>query len=160
MYILLWISTITDDRATHIDHIIKKAKQKIGCLWCVRIFLPQSSALLLYKSLVLPHFDYGDIIYCHTTQENLLCLQVMQNNACRMILRTNKYSTLELNTLLERRLFHVSLTMFKIHKEIVVAPLLINVFVSLEDTHGGQTRAVGRNDLVVISTRRDPGVRK
>ncbi len=61
------------------------------------------------------------------------------------------HAALELNTLLERRLFHISLTMFKIHRGIVTAPLLVDLFVNLEDTHGRHTRAVGRKDLVISS---------
>ena len=55
----------------HIEYILKKSKQKVGFLWRVRKYLPRSIALTLYKSLVLPHFDYGDIIYGHTVQSNL-----------------------------------------------------------------------------------------
>ena len=81
----------------------------------------------LYKSLVVPHIDYADIIYMHTSAVNLAKLQLIQNNACRLILREGKRASvmemhfeLKLNTLSDRRLFRISVYMFKCMLNIII----------------------------------------
>ena len=121
--------------------------------------MPESIALTLYKALILPPFDYGDTIYCHTSQGNLGKSQIMQNNACRMILRAGNYdSTLEMHNkldldfLAERRSFPISGYMFKSLNNLVKSPDIISLFEPLNCVHGANTRAAGRNDLIVPVT--------
>ena len=71
----------------HIETVCKKSKMRLGAIGRVRKFVTQEICLNLYKSLVMPHLDYGDIVYMHTSNENLAKLQMIQNNACRLILR-------------------------------------------------------------------------
>ncbi len=49
-------------------------------------YFRQDTTLMLYKTLVLPLFDYGDIIYMNTSDEQLERIQKLQNMACRVIL--------------------------------------------------------------------------
>ena len=49
---------------------------------------------MLYKSLVLPHLDYCDLIYMCTTEDNLQRLQYIQNCACQIILRADNYTSI------------------------------------------------------------------
>ena len=54
----------------HIDYIHNKVSRKLSALRKVRECMDQEIALKLYKSLVLPHFDYCDTVCihdCHTT---------------------------------------------------------------------------------------------
>ena len=44
----------------HMDYIYNKACSKLGAIRKLRVNVDQSTALRLYKSLVLPHFDYCD----------------------------------------------------------------------------------------------------
>ena len=44
-----------------------------------------STTLMLYKSLVLLYFDYGNDIYSGTSKAVLDRLQLLQNNACKAI---------------------------------------------------------------------------
>ena len=121
-----YLRFILDSRLNFSEHIganVSKAKQRIGCLWRVRKFIKEDTALQLYKSLVLPHYDYGDIIYMHTSEQNLLKLQYMQNNACRMILRADRFESIHamhiglgLTVLSDRRLFHISGFMYKVKR--------------------------------------------
>ena len=75
---------------------------------------------MLYKSLVLPHFDYVDVVYMTATQEQLNRLQLIQNKSCRIILRAHKrthivdmHKTLRLQTLDIRRNNHLSMLCHK-----------------------------------------------
>ena len=71
----------------HIEKLCNKTRRRLGAISRVRKYVTRDIALSLYKSLVVPHFDFGDIIYVHTSNDNLYKLQVLQNNACRIILR-------------------------------------------------------------------------
>ena len=58
----------------------------------------QETALTLYKSLVLLHLDYVDAAYMVASKETLRKLQLIQNVACRVILRAeNRDSVAEMH---------------------------------------------------------------
>jgi hypothetical protein len=46
---------------------------------------PEKTRIQLVKSLIMPHFDYCDIVYCNISAEQIHKLQVLQNNAVRYI---------------------------------------------------------------------------
>ena len=56
---------------SHIDFIVKKSSQKLGALAMVRKCINRPTSLMLYKSMILPHFDYCSIVYMNTSQANL-----------------------------------------------------------------------------------------
>ena len=98
----------------HISILCNKSKRRLGAISRVRKYIDQNLALSLYKSLVLPHFDFADVVYVHTSALNLSKLQTIQNNALRMILQKGKMShvvemhqTMQVETLFERRSFHL-----------------------------------------------------
>ena len=62
----------------HVDYL-HKISACIGLLHCSCKFLDRKTALTLYKSLVLPHSDYGDTIFSTTSQGNSERLQKLQN---------------------------------------------------------------------------------
>ncbi len=69
----------------HIDQLVKILSSIIGILrrhWHIG---PSATLLQLYNAIVVPHFDYGDIVYESCTQNNLDRLQKMQNQAARII---------------------------------------------------------------------------
>ncbi len=70
----------------HIDYIVNKSRRKLGMLKRICKFMNQETTLMLYKTLIVPLFDYGDIIYMNTTAEQMDRLQKLQNVACRTIL--------------------------------------------------------------------------
>ena len=99
----------------HIDYLSDKASQKLGAIRKVRDLLDVSTTLTLYKSLVLPHFDYCDTVYMTSSLKNLNKLQLIQNSACRTILLANRYTSvvdmhneLKLTTLYIRRNLHMA----------------------------------------------------
>ena len=76
----------------HIDHLHHKVSNRMGILCCSRKYLNVSTRVLLYKSLISPHLEFGDTIYCTCSADNLKRLQVLQNTACRIILRCDNMS--------------------------------------------------------------------
>ena len=86
----------------------------MGAIGKVRDCLNKKLTLQLYKSLVTPHLDYGDVIYMSANKETLAKLQVVQNKACRLILRARRltstdemHKNLNLMRLEPRREFHL-----------------------------------------------------
>ncbi len=47
----------------HIDQLVKKLSSKICILRRLRHIVPLATLLQLYNAIVVPHFDYGDIVY-------------------------------------------------------------------------------------------------
>ena len=47
----------------HINEKIKKAVKSISVIKKLNVTLPRSSLLIIYKSFIRPHLDYGDVIY-------------------------------------------------------------------------------------------------
>ncbi len=99
----------------HINWVYKKSSMKLGAIRKIRTNLPQSVALSLYKSLVLPHLDYCDIVYSCTSEANLQKLQKVQNSACRTLLRADRrahiqdmHKELKLLPLAKRREYHMA----------------------------------------------------
>ena len=47
----------------HIKNVISKVTHKLSVLTKLRKYLDTRTSLILYKSMILPHFDYGDIVF-------------------------------------------------------------------------------------------------
>ncbi len=47
----------------HIYQLVKKLSSKICILRRLRHIVPPATLLQLYNAIVVPHFDYGDIVY-------------------------------------------------------------------------------------------------
>ena len=113
----------------HIDNIFKKASTKIYTFSIIRRFLTQKTALLVYKVMILPHFDYVDFIVDSATKESTDRLERLHKRAIRKIefYQTNnqklEYNTIlklfGLTTLYQRRAEHLLAFIFKYKGEIV-----------------------------------------
>ena len=71
----------------HIEYISIKINKNLGLLRRIKHLLPQQARLLFYNSLVLPMFDYADLVW--GDKDNLVLmdeLQVLQNKAAKIIL--------------------------------------------------------------------------
>ncbi len=142
----------------HINVTCSKINKRIGMIKVARKFLDLDTTLLLYKSLVLSVFDYADIIYMHTSLENLNSLQVLQNNFCRIMLRAPRltptvhlHNTLKLMILSRRRHFHYCIYVYKCLNGKL--PQYLADRLKLQDVqYVHQTRAVTRNDLIIPAT--------
>ena len=148
---------------SHINYICKKANQKNGVLRKIRKYLTQKLCLMLYKSLVIPHFDYVDVIYMTATKEQLGRLQLIQNQSCRIILRTHKrthiddmHNTLKIELLEVRRTNHLSALC---HENIYNADdaSLNYIFTRVSDTQTRVTRNANNMNMVVPNIKSTKG---
>ena len=74
---------------SHIDKLCKKIASTIGAIKRVKAFVPQSTLLNIYNSLVPSHFDYCSLVWgnCGKTLPNKL--QKLQNRAARVTTSSN-----------------------------------------------------------------------
>ena len=70
----------------HVSSIIKTVHHKIIILSKVKRYLNPDVALKIYKTMVLPYFDYADVIYSKARAGDLDKLQRLQNRCLRLCL--------------------------------------------------------------------------
>ena len=68
----------------HVSTVIKVVAYKINLLSKIRRYLTESVALKIYKSMILPYFDYGDVIYDAANKCILDKLQRLQNRGLKI----------------------------------------------------------------------------
>ena len=69
--------------------IANMVSYKASVLSKIRKFLKEDVALKIYKSMILPYFDYGDVIYMSANQEGLDKLQRLQNRCLKICKNLN-----------------------------------------------------------------------
>ena len=82
----------------HIDSVVDRTTTKLGVLYKTRWLFDLSTAKMLYRALIVPHFDLRNTVYTVAAQYQLKWLQVIQNAAARLILLADsRASTYELH---------------------------------------------------------------
>ena len=105
----------------HVDSIIKKINQRIGLITRIKHLIPITTRLTLYNSLIVPLFDYGDIIWGDKVNITLMNhLQVFQNKVAKTILdlppwnsASDALKTLNIAPLSDRRFLHRCTMVYK-----------------------------------------------
>ena len=94
---------------SQINQVRIKANGSFQLLKRVRTFIDYDTALLVYKTIIQPHFDYCSIIWMNGNSTDLQRLQILQNRALRVVLgvdaRYNRealYNTVGVDRLEER----------------------------------------------------------
>ena len=107
----------------HIEQTRNKLSKMVNYLGRLRQFVNMSELKLIYNSIILPHFDYGDVVWQSASSKSLTQLQKIQNRAGRIILKVNPYShtsTSQIHSCLgwkmirERQTSHLILLTYKI----------------------------------------------
>ena len=107
----------------HIENMCSKIGKMIGYLRRIKYFVNESILKMIYTSIILPHFDYADVVWQSASKKYLESLQKLQNRAGRVILNINPYShvsTSHIHDILEwdkldvRQKNHMHIMMFKI----------------------------------------------
>ena len=68
----------------HVNNVIQSVAHKIYMLGKIRPYITNNACIQIYKSMILPYIDYGDIIYASTNQLNLRKIQSLQNRCLKM----------------------------------------------------------------------------
>ena len=78
----------------HVEYIVGKINQRLCLLNRIKHLLPFGARLLFYNSLVMPLFDYADLVWGDKHNVTLMTsLQVLQNKAAKIILDRPLYSS-------------------------------------------------------------------
>ena len=103
----------------HVRSVSNIVSYKINLLAKIRKFLKERVSLQVYKSMILPYFDYGDVIYNSASKEGLDKLQRLQNRGLKICKSLNiRYDTdtlhriTEMPKLVARRKAHVNNFMY------------------------------------------------
>ena len=70
----------------HVSHICSKVSRTLGTLRHIGYLLPLSARKLVYKALVLPHFNYCSTIWSSASAASINRLNVLLNKVCRAVL--------------------------------------------------------------------------
>ena len=82
----------------HASSIIGRTTAKLYQLKKLRYLLNNKAALMIYKNMILPIVEYGNIYMRSTTKENRKKLQTLQNKALKCALKKdNRYNTANLH---------------------------------------------------------------
>ena len=118
-----YLGIILDTQLTykpHIKNIVAKGTHKLIVLSKIRKYLYVRTSLTIFKSMILPHFDYGDIVYAASSNENLNDLQTLQNKCLRLCTRSpldmnivNLHTISKVNMLNDRRNTHLLNLMYQ-----------------------------------------------
>ena len=118
-----YLGVILDSHLTfnkHLNNIIKITAHKINLLSKVRQYLTEFASITIYKTMILPYFDYGDILFINCSKKQLnkldhlqkraikICLRLGQNTPEDMLLRSAKVAKL-----IDRREAHLLNFMYR-----------------------------------------------
>lgn len=86
-YLGIWIdSDLTFSK--HVKSIISNVSFRLKKLSRIRSCITKKTSLLLYKSMIVPLYDYGDVFFNYSCKKDLIRrLQSLQNHAIRTINR-------------------------------------------------------------------------
>jgi hypothetical protein len=95
---LKYLGVIIDEKlsfSAHLKYIKKKLNVKLAMFRKMSFKLDFSTKVLLYKSLIGPHFDYCSSILFSLSDSQMNELQKIQNKFMRNILKVNRYTRID-----------------------------------------------------------------
>lgn len=118
-----YLGVIIDDKLRmkqHSEYVEKKMAKKVGFLRKVRNRLDVDTSILLYKTLIQPHYDYCSSILFLMNENETRNLQLIQNRALRIVLRRPRDSSVRqmlkdtgILSVKQRIMFNVIIFMYK-----------------------------------------------
>ena len=103
----------------HLNNTIKLVAHKIFLLHKIKYYITENAAIKIYKSMIIPYIDYGDIFYLKSNAIQVKKLQTLQNRALRICydrpnVPTNMlHQSAQIPKLIPRREAHLLNFMFK-----------------------------------------------
>ena len=98
----------------HASETIRMVAHKLYLLSKIRKYISIQQAIMIYRSMIVPYFDYGDIFLINVSLKTTDKLQKLQNRALRICLardgRSNVndlHNTCNINKLDHRRQVHI-----------------------------------------------------
>ncbi len=137
------------------DKLCNKISKRIGVVRRLRSCLDINILNTLYRSMILPVFDYCDVVFCNCSGLNLDRLEKMQNRAARAITgyppwhsATELREKLGWTSIQNRWLIHKCIYVFKCLNDLV-PPYLHSKFNFVNTTHNVNTRSSASKLLAI-----------
>ena len=151
--------------SAHVDYVSKTISKRTGIIRRIKYFLPYETTVMLSNALVIPHFDYGSLVWSNFGVEYHNRLQVLHNNLARIILSADIMTpTNDLMNMLQwvklNKRWHNTLliTVFKCLKN-ECPSYLSSQFEFVHDNHTYKTRNHTSNTLIVPKFKSNSGLR-
>ena len=110
----------------YVDKVIKKVSYKLYTMNIMRRYITERTALMIYKVMVMPHFDYVDFVIDSATKEKTDRLERLHKRAIRTVeyshdadqkkTLTVLLARYNLVSLYHRRIEHLLIFMYKLGK--------------------------------------------
>ena len=103
----------------HLNNTIKLVAHKIFLLNKIRYYITDDAAVKVYKSMILPYLDYGDIFFMNASSVQVKKLQTLQNRALKICQSIPNipidvlHQAAQIPKLIPRRVTHLRNFMFK-----------------------------------------------
>ena len=104
----------------HVKYLTTKINQRLGVLKRIKYLLPFEACMLFYNGLVIPLFDYTDIVLGDKNNSTLMNnIQILQNKAAKILDRpiqsssTEALAAMKWITLKKWRLYHRCLYVYE-----------------------------------------------
>lgn len=124
-----YLGVIIDNKLSftkYVDCIVKKVAKKINFFGRISVKLGLWAKILVYKTIIAPHFDYCSTVLFLVNEGDMYKLQKLQNRAMRVILRCSKYTktslmldALQWLSIKETVYFNTLIIIFKIVKNLL-----------------------------------------
>lgn len=144
-----YLGVIVDEKLNfneHIDYIIRKAASKYGMLCKINKYLTFDNKIMIYKTLIAPHFEYCASILFLASKRQMRRMQTVQNRTMRLILGCDRKTSSQLMrevlqwmSVSERITFRTLTLVFKIRNGLTPKYLTENVQYG-SDVHRYATR--------------------
>ena len=80
--------------SSHISSVVNTVTYKMSLLGKMHKYLKEEVAILIYKSMLLPYFDYADVLFHKANVNEVGRLQILQNKCLRICLgKDRRFST-------------------------------------------------------------------
>lgn len=104
----------------HLSSNLRSARHKLYMLKRMRHLLTDEHSLIVYKAMVLPYLEYGNVLHMHGNKSLNNALQKLQNYGLKMCLRLRKreptisvHRKARLNTLMDRAHYQLLRIMYR-----------------------------------------------
>ena len=138
----------------HVNHVCKKISKGIFALKKLKLYMDLKTRNLFFNAYILPHFDYCNTIWGHSSSEIQTRMLKLQKKAARYILDVDYshpsrglFKTLKWLPFLNRVQFNTAILMYKsVNGQ---SPIYLkNMFQFCSDQHGHLTRSNTSHNLV------------
>ena len=128
---------------------------RLSVLGRTRKYLSVKTSLMLYKSLVMPYFDYCDTLWDSCSCQLKQKLQILQNRALRIVNKVDKrthisdlHNMSKILTLQQRRQYHAQVFMYKAINNLC-PDYISSKFCYSSKIHQYPTRSASSNSLYI-----------